>query len=69
MEQEIQDQELVGFCQWYKVQFGKTDTYECVMLISMSGYFHTIPRKARRLLQRCQNLNLLEIKRNVVNLK
>ncbi len=69
MEQEIQDQELVDFCQWYKEQFGSVEAYECVMLISMSGYFHTIPRKARRLLQRCQSLNLLEIKRNVVNLK
>lgn len=69
MEQVITDQELIDFCQWFKEHFGKDEALECVVIVSMSGYFHTLPRKAKRLLERCKSLNLVEIKRNVVNLK
>ena len=69
MEQAISDKELSEFCQWYKQHYRKVEAYECAVLICMSGYFHTIPRKAKSLLERCKSLNLIEIKRNVVNLK
>lgn len=69
MEQVITDKELSEFCQWYKQHYRKVEAYECSVQICMSGYFHTIPRKTKKLLERCKNLNLIEIKRNVVYLK
>ena len=69
MEQVITDTELSEFCSWFKDHFGKVEAYVCVFVVSMSGHFHTTPRKANKLLQRCQSLNLIESKRNVVYLK
>jgi len=69
MEQVITDKELSEFCSWFKKHFEKAEAYKCVFVVSMGGHFHTTPRNANRLLERCKSLNLIEIKRNVVYLK
>ena len=69
MNNEISDLELSEFCQWFKQHYGKDEAFECVVLVSMSGHFHTTPRKARKLLERCKCIHIVESKRNVIYLK
>lgn len=64
--EDITDTELKNFCEWYKNHFAEVEVYKCVFVVSMSGHFHTIPRKAKKLLERCKKLNLVEVKRNMV---
>jgi hypothetical protein len=66
---EFSDTELSEFCSWFKDHFEKVEAYECVFVVSMSGHFHTIPRNANKLLERCKKLDLIETKWNVVYLK
>lgn len=67
--EEVSDDELKEFCQWYKQHFRKVEANECEFVISMCGHYHTFPKQAKKLLERCKSLNLIEIKRNVVYLK
>ena len=69
MEKVISDKDLREFCSWFKDHFEKVEVYKCVFVVSMSGHFHTIPRNANKLLERCKKLDLIETKWNVVYLK
>lgn len=68
-EREINDSELQAFCEWFKSHFEKQETFASAVLVSMSGYFHTLPKQAKRLLKRCESLNYIAIDNNKVFLK
>ncbi len=69
VEREITDNELQVFCEWFKSHFRKQETFASAILISMSGYFHTLPKQAKQLLKRCESLNLITTDNNKVFLK
>ena len=66
---EIRDCQLVEFCQWYKGHYGKSEAFLSVMTTCLCGRFHTYPREANLLLERCVSLNLMEIHKHKVYLK
>lgn len=65
----IQDSELVEFCQWYKSRYGKGQTEPSVMITCLCGYFHTYPKQAIIELSRLNSLELISQKNNIVYLK
>lgn len=69
MEKEILDQELVEFCRWYKDYYGKAESYESAMITCLCGRFHTFPKQAKKILSRLVDMDLVTIKRHMVNLK
>lgn len=67
--EEITDNELQEFCQWFKGHYGKSESYESAMITCLCGHYHTYPREAKKLVARLKSLDLMSQKRNVVYLK
>ena len=59
---EIQDDELRGFCQWFRLHFGKTHTFVSTLVISMADRFHLTVKMAKPLIQRCEEMDLIRVK-------
>lgn len=66
---DITDIELKEFCKWFKGHFEKTTVFQSMVLLSMCGHFHILPKEADTLLKRCVGLDLVSIKSNYVYLK
>ena len=58
-ERTITDTDLVEFCKWYADFHGDTDIETSVIVTCLCGYFHTFPKAADKLLQRCKKLRLV----------
>ena len=65
----VVDKDLQDFCRWYKDHFGRAEDEKDVVVTCLCGHFHTYTKKAKELLGRCESLNLLAIKKNIVFLK
>lgn len=66
---EIDDSELMEFCQWFKIHYGKAESYESAMITCLCGRFHTYPREAKLIMSRLKSLELISQKKNIVYLK
>ena len=69
MIEEIADDQLVEFCQWFKDHYNRNESYMSAMTTCLCGYFHTYPREANKLLNRCMSLSLMEKRKNMLYLK
>lgn len=69
MKEEITDSELKEFCQWHKAHYGKSECFVSAMTTCLCGHYHTYPREATLLLDRCIRLGLMEKKKNMLYLK
>ena len=67
--EEITDNELQEFCQWFKGHYGKSESYESAMITCLCGHYHTYPREAKRLLKRLISLKFASVRNNIVYLK
>ena len=57
---EISDSDLQQFARWYKKYFGKTEDEETLFVISMSGYFHSFPKRMLEELKRMVALSIIK---------
>lgn len=65
----VTDNELQEFCRWYKNYFCKREEKGSVIETCLCGRFHTYTKRAKELLKRCESLNLLAIKKDIVFIK
>lgn len=67
---EITDQQLEGFCEWYGQRFKKRMTRRAWFETSLEGAMHVPARDVKDLLRRMEALDLIRAtKANVVLLK
>lgn len=65
----ISDKDLQDFCKWYKDRFNRIADEKGVVITCLCGHFHTYTKRAKELLKRCESINLLAVKNDVVFLK
>lgn len=58
----ITDNDLMAFCQWYGDFHGATDITPSVMTTCLCGHFQTYTKAANQLLKRCMRLGLVSLK-------
>lgn len=64
----ITDEQLMEFVTWYRNHFQKAETYTAGMSISMAGYFHISTKQAKLLLERCNSIGLIKMKRENIRI-
>ena len=68
MDRTIDNYDLKKFLIWYREHFGKKQTFQAGLSISMAGHFHILPKEAIALLRRCEQLKFITIKRENVTI-
>ena len=56
-------EQLKEFVIWYRNHNKKTETFTAGMSISMAGYFHISTKQAKKLLERCNSIGFIKMKR------
>lgn len=64
--QDITDDDLREFVRWYRDFHGSRPTDGSVITTCMCGYFGTFPKAAKKLLARCDSLELVIVDGGVV---
>jgi hypothetical protein len=66
--EDITDNDLREFCQWFADWHGCKVASASVIATCMTGHFKTFPKAADKLLNKCIQLRLLEVKKGIVTL-
>lgn len=64
----ITDEQLREFVKWYRNHYEKSETFTAGMSISMAGYFHISTKQAKKLLERCNSIGLIKMRRENVTI-
>ena len=62
--EEIKDEQLKDFLEWYHWHYRKGTAFEAAIQMSLMGHFHLGVRQTRPLLQRCLALGFIQKARN-----
>ena len=68
MARTIDNYDLKKFLLWYQDHYGKKQTFQAGLSVSMAGHFHILPREAIALLRRCEQMGYVTIRREYVTI-
>lgn len=66
--EDITDDNLREFLDWYKGFHGNKPVATSVMTTCMTGYFKTFSKAADKLLARCKRLRIVDVKDGMVTM-